>query len=145
MRPLQLITCRGMQAGAISQWQTNTYLAIFYFLRAERVTRQCHPLLQHVAHRFMLPVHCWKHSLQLGTCIGDAKGSILPLVNKDLFAELYFLMNGEGDKATTTSFTICCVLIHASSVLLEGLITTQYMQEGCKRRHFTHGKQILAF
>ena len=48
---------------------------------------------------------------------------------------------GEGDEATSPSFTAANEAIDASSASLEALIATRYTQKGCKWEHFTHGKQ----
>ena len=131
-----------MQMGAIYTWQTNTCLPIFCFLRAERVTRQRRPLLQQVTSRSKLPDHRWKRSFQLGTFSGDGKASSFPTANKCLFANLLFFASGEGDEATSPSFTTSYASIQASSPSLEMLISAWCVQWGWKSDHFTHGKQM---
>ena len=64
-RSLQLGICRGDAIGALYQRQTDTCLLIFKFLQVERVTRQCHPLLQYVTWQLRLPTCRWKRSLQV--------------------------------------------------------------------------------
>ena len=51
-------------------------------------------------------------------------GTNLPTANKYLFADLLFLIAGEGDGATSPSFTAENSGIEASNVLLEALIAT---------------------
>ena len=122
--------------------QANACLPIFYFLRAERATRQRRPLLQQVMCRSKLPAHRWKRSLQLGAFIGDEKESTLPTANKCLFANLLLFASGEGDEATSPSFTTSYASIQASSASLEMPISAWYLQWGWKSEYFTHGKQM---
>ena len=131
-----------MQLGAVYTRQTNTCLSIFCFLRAERATRQRRPLLQQVMCRSKLPAHRWKRSFQLGTFSGDGKASTLPTANKCLFANLLLFASGEGDEATSPSFTTSYASIQASSPSLKMLISAWYVQLGLKSEHFTHGKQM---
>ena len=65
------------------------------------------------------------------------------MANKPLFANLLLFASGEGDEATSPSFTTNHASIQASSASQETLIATWYMQWGCKREHFTHSKQML--
>ena len=97
-------------------------LPIFYFLPSERATRQRLPLLQLKTWGLMLPARCWKRSLQHSKCTGNANGSGLPTTNKYLFADLLLFTSGEGDEATSPSFTTRSVAIEASSASLEALI-----------------------
>ena len=131
-----------MQMGAVYTWQTNTCLPIFCFLRAERATRQRRPLLQQVTSRSKLPAHRWKRSFQLGAFSGDATASTLPTANKCLFANLLVSASGEGDEATSPSFTTSYASIQASSPSLETLISAWCVQWGCNCEHVTHGKQM---
>ena len=128
--------------GAVYTWQTNTCLPIFCFLRAERATRQRRPLLQQVMSRSKLPDHRWKRSFQLGAFSGDGKASTLPTANKCLFADLLLFASGEGDEATSPSFTTSYALIQVSSPSLETLILALYVQWGCKCEYVTPGKQM---
>ena len=132
----------GMEKRALYQRQTNACLPIFYFLRAERATRQRRPLLQQVMRRSKLPAHCWKRSFQLGAFNEDGKASTLPTANKCLFANLLLFASGEGDEATSPSFTTSYEPIQASSPSLETLISAWCVQWGWKSDHFTHGKQM---
>ena len=131
-----------MRTGAVYPRQTSTCLPIFYFLVAERATRQRLPLLHPQTRGLMLPARCWKRSLQHSTCSGDANGSGLPPANKYLFADLLLSSSGEGDEATSPSFASANAGIDTSSALLEALIATWYMQWGCERERFTRGKQV---
>ena len=72
----------------------------------------------------MLPACCWKHLLQHRKCSGDANRSGLPTANKYLFADLFLFTSGEGDEATSPSFTIRYAAIEASSASLEALIAS---------------------
>ena len=82
--------------------------------------------------------------MQLGTSNGDANGSSLHIENKYLFANLLLFASGEGDEATSPSFTTSYALIQASSPSLETLILALYVQWGCKCEYVTHGKQMPA-
>ena len=53
------------------------------------------------------------------------------------------LTSVEGDEATSPSFTTHYMQIHVSNASLEAFIATWYVQRGCKREHFTQGKQML--
>ena len=66
----------------------NTCLPIFYFLPAERATRQRRPLLQLKTQRLMLLARRWKRSLQLGTCRWNAMEALHRRQTKYLFANL---------------------------------------------------------
>ena len=55
---------------------------------------------------------------------GDANGSSFTMANKYLSADLLLFTAGEGDEATSTSFTAENAGIEASSALLEALIAT---------------------
>ena len=77
-----------MQTRAAYPRQTNTYLPIFCCLRLERAMRQRLFLFQLQMRGLMLPVRCWKRSLQHKKCSGDANGSGLPTATKYLFADL---------------------------------------------------------
>ena len=90
--------------GAVYPRQTNTCLPIFYFLPAERATRQCCPLLQLKIRGLMVPARCWKRSLQYGKCNGDANGTGLPMANNYLFADLFLFTSIEDYEATSPSF-----------------------------------------
>ena len=90
----------------------------------ERATRQRRPLLQLKMWGLILPTRCWKRSLQQSKCSGDANGSDLPTVNNYLFADLFLFMSGEGDVASSPSFTTCYAAIEASSASLEALIAS---------------------
>ena len=114
----------GMQTGAVYLRQTSICLPIFYFLPAERTTRQRRPLLNQQTRALMLPACCWKRSFQHGTCNGDANRSGLPTANKYLFANLFLFANEEGDEATSPSFASANAGIDAFSELLEALIAT---------------------
>ena len=131
-----------MRTGAAYPRQTNTCLPIFYFLPAERATRQRLPLLQLKTGGLMLPARCWKRSLQHTKSTGDANGSGLPTANKYLFADLLLFTSGEGDETTSPSFTAENGGIDASSALLEALIATYQKYWRCERERLTHGKQI---
>ena len=63
----------GMRTGAVYPRQTNTYLLIFYFLRAETATRQRRHLLQLKIRGLMFPARCWKRSSQHSTCSGGCE------------------------------------------------------------------------
>ena len=70
----------------------NKYLfADLYFLRVESATRQRRSLLQLKIRGLMLPARCWKCSLQQNKCSGNANKSGLPMANKYLFVNIYFL------------------------------------------------------
>ena len=114
----------------------------FKFLRAKRATRQRRPLLQQVTHRSKLPAHRWKRSFQLGTFSGDGKASTLPTPNKYIFANLLLFATGEGDEATSPSFTISSVSIQVSSPSLETLISAWYVQWEWTSEYFTNGKRM---
>ena len=75
--------------------------------------------------RLMLPTRRWKRPFQLNTCGGDAKRSSFTMANKYLFVDLLLFTSGEGDKATSPSFTAEDLGIDASSALLEALIATK--------------------
>ena len=90
----------------------------------------------------MLPACCWKQSLQHRKCSGDANRSGLSTANNYLFADLIFFTDGEGDEATSPSFSAANKGNYASSALLEVLIATKQMQWGCEWERFTHGKQL---
>ena len=123
-RPLQLNTFGG-GANRSSFTMANKYLfADLCCLRAERATRPRLSLLHPQMRGLMLPVHCWKRSLQHNTCSGDANGSGLPAASNYLFASLLLSTSGEGDEATSPSFASANVGIDASSTLLEALIAT---------------------
>ena len=115
-----------MRTRAAHPWQTNTCLLIFYFLLAERATRQRRPLLQLKTSRLMLPARRWKPPLQLLTCGVDANGGIFTIANKYLSADLLFFTPGEGDEATSPSFAAENAAIEASSASLEVLITSLF-------------------
>ena len=51
----------------------------------------------------------------------------------------------EGDEATSPSSVAENAEIDASSSSLEALIATRYIQRGCEREHFTHGKEKCLF
>ena len=129
--------------GAVYLRQTNTYLPIFYFLPAERATKQHPPPLQPQTWGLMLLAHCGKRSLQHSTCSGNANGSGLPAANNYLFADLLLFTSGEGDKATSPSFTAENSGIDASSALLEALIATLYMKWGCEWEQFPTANNYL--
>ena len=135
----------GMEKRALYPQQTNACLPIFYFLRVKRATRQRRPLLQQVTRRSKLPAHRWKRSFQLSKFSGDGKASTLPTANKCLFANLLLFASGEGDEATSPSFTTSYGSIQASSPSLETLISAWYVQWGWKSEHFIHGTQILVY
>ena len=59
--------------------------------------------------------------MQHSKCSGDANGRGLPTANNYLFVDLFFLMGGEGDEATSPSFTTRYVAIEVSSASLEAL------------------------
>ena len=99
-----LVRSVGMQLRARYPRQTNTCLPIFYFLRAEKATRQRHPLLQLNMRGLMLPARCWKRSLQHSKCSGDANRSGLLTANNYLFADFFLFTSGEGEEATSPSF-----------------------------------------
>ena len=132
-----------MRTEAVYPQQATTYLPIFYFLSAKRATRQCQPILHPQTWGLMLLASCWKRSLQHNTCNGDANGGSLPTANKYLFADLLLSTIGEVDEATSPYFASANAGIDASSALLEVLITTYYMQWGCKQQRFAHGKQVF--
>ena len=113
-----------MRTRAVYPRQTNIYLPIFYSLQTERATRQRRPLLQQETRRMMLPAHCWKRSLQQSKCSGDVNGSGLPTADNYLFADLFLFLSGEGDEATSPSFTTRYATIEASSALLKALIAS---------------------
>ena len=138
-----LVRSVGMEKRALYPRQTNVYLPIFYFLRAKRATRQRRPLLQQVTRRSKLPAHRWKCSFQLGAFSGDANASTLPTANKCLFANILVSASGEGDEATSPSFTTSYASTQASSPSLETVISAWCVQWGCKCEHVTHGKQML--
>ena len=73
----------------------------------------------------MLLARRWKRPLQLDTCGGDANRSSFTTANKYLFADLLVFMSGEGDEATSPSFTAKSSGIDVSSALLEALIATK--------------------
>ena len=73
----------------------------------------------------MLPGHRWKRPLQLFTCGGLRTGTVFTTANKYLFADLLFFKAGEGDEATSTSFSAEKLGIDASNALLEALIATE--------------------
>ena len=72
----------------------------------------------------MLLARCWKRSLQQSKYSGDANGSGLPTANNYRFADLFLFTSGEGDEATSPSFTTRYVAIEASSASLEALIAS---------------------
>ena len=76
----------------------------------------------------MLPARRWKRSLQLGICKWDAMEALYRRQTKYLFADLSLLTSGEGDEATSPSFTAENEAIDASSSSLEAPIATRYMQ-----------------
>ena len=82
------------------------------------------PLFQLQTRGMMLPACCWKRALQQSKCSGDANGSGLPTANNYLFADLLFFTSGEGDEATSPSFTTRYAAIEASSASLEVLIAS---------------------
>ena len=55
------------------------------------------------------------------------KGGTLPMVNKDLFANLLLFASGEGGEGMSSSFKTSYTPIQASSTLLEALIAIYYM------------------
>ena len=73
----------------------------------------------------MLPARRWKPPFQLNKCGGDANRSSFTTANKYLFADLLVFMSGEGDEATSPSFTAESSGIDVSSALLEALIATK--------------------
>ena len=75
----------------------------------------------------MLPARRWKRSLQLGICKWDAMETLYRRQTKYLFADLSVFISGEGDEATSPSFTAENEGIDASSASLEALIATRYM------------------
>ena len=123
-RSLKLGTSSRMQTGELLPWQTNACLPNVYFLQLEMTKRQRFTPLQQVTCRLRLPAHCWKRSLQLGTCSGDANGSTSPMENKCQFANLWLFGIGEVHEAASPSFTIRYASIQASSSSLETLIET---------------------
>ena len=118
----RLVCSMGMHMRARYPWQTNACLPIFYFLRAERATRQRRPLLQQVTSRSKLPAHRWKWSFQLGAFSGDANANSSPMAKKYLFANPLLFVSGEGDEATSSSFAVENAGIDASCALVEALI-----------------------
>ena len=58
-------------------------------------------------------------------------GAFYPRQTEYLFANLLLFMSGEGDKATSPSFTTKMPAIGAPSSSLEALIAALYMQRGC--------------
>ena len=94
----------GMRVGAVYPRQTNTCLPIFYFLPAERATKQRRPLLLLEIRGLMLSARCWKRSLQYGKCSGDANGSGLPTANNYLFPDLLLFTSREDYEAPSPSF-----------------------------------------
>ena len=64
------------------------------------------------------------------------------MANKYLFANLFLFASGEGDEATSLSFTTSYASIQASSSSLETLISAWYVQWGWKSEYFTNGKQM---
>ena len=132
-----------MRTGAVYPRKANTYWPIFYFLPAERMTRQRRPLLHPQTRGLMLLARCWKRSLQHNTCSGDANRSGLPVESKYLLANILLSTSGEDDEATSPSSSFANVGIDASSELLKALVATKYMQWGCEQERFTCGKQIL--
>ena len=63
------------------------------------------------------------------------------MANNYLFANLLLFANGEGDEATSPSFTTNYASIQASSPSLETLIPAWCVQWGWKSEYFTNGKQ----
>ena len=63
---------------------------------------------------------------------GDANRSSFTMANKYLFADLLLFTSGEGDEATSPSFTAENSWIDVSSALLKALIATKQMQWGCE-------------
>ena len=130
-RSLQLSTCRWDAMEALYRRQTKTYLPIFKCLQAKRATRQRRPLLQLKTKRLMLPACYWKRSLQLGICKWDAMEALYRRQTKYLFANLEVFTSGKGDKAMLPSLTLENGAIDASSMLVEALCATRYMEMGC--------------
>ena len=64
------------------------------------------------------------------------------MANKYLFANLLLFESGEGDEATSPSFTTNYESIQASRPSLETLISAWCVQWGWKSEYFTHGKQM---
>ena len=60
---------------------------------------------------------------------------------KYLLAIFTFVCDVEGDRAMFPFFANRNGSIDASRLSLEAFIATLYMQRGCEREHFTHGKQ----
>ena len=54
------------------------------------------------------------------------------MANKCLFADLIFFTSGEGNEATSPSFSAKYAAIAAPSSSLEALIATWYMRRGCE-------------
>ena len=121
-RSLQRNKCSGDAHRSGIPQQANICLSIFSSLQMERATRQRRPLFQLQTRGMILPARCWKRSLQQSKCNGDANGSGLSPANNYLFADLFLFMSGEGDEATSPSFTTRYAAIDASKALLEALI-----------------------
>ena len=133
----------GMQMRTVYPRQANTCLPIFYFLRAERATRQCHPLLQLKMRGLMLPAHVVGSThCNIVNAVGMRMGAVCPRQTTTCFPDLFLFMSGEGEEATSPSFATSYDPIQASSPSLETLISAWCVQWGCKCEQFTHGKQI---
>ena len=78
------------------------------------------------------PIQASRPSLEtlISACAfsGGGKASTLPTANKCLFADLLLFESGEGDEATSPSFTTSYASIQASSPLLEALISAWCVQ-----------------
>ena len=101
-----LVRSAGMEKRVVYPRQASACLPIFCCLRAERATRQRHPLLQLKMRGLILPARCWKRSLQHSKCSGDANRSGLSTANNYLLAELILFTDGEGDDTTSPSFQL---------------------------------------
>ena len=58
------------------------------------------------------------------TLFATKQTHLLPTTNNNLFANLFLFMSGEGDEATSPSFTTRYAAIEASSASLEALIAS---------------------
>ena len=74
---------------------------------------------------------CWKRLLQLNICRGDADGSTLPTANKIPIFQSLIVYKRRGRRGNVASFAAKNAMIDASSLSLEALIATWYMQMGC--------------
>ena len=116
-RSLQRSKCSGDANGSGLPTANNYLFANLFLFKSGEGDEATSPSFAAEMRGLMLPACCWKHLLQHRKCSGDVNRSGLPTANNYLFADLLFFTDGEGDEATSPSFSAANKGNDASSVV----------------------------